>query len=554
MQQPMDQPARQGPAPQTRPWLRRMAGQGAAAWQKAALLAGIGALTLGIADLIGHSLPGDNFAEMPLADVVLVMGVALVLSLGFALRFAHTSRQRMHATELANRKLQLEIAEKGRAEVELRNSLEMSGRLGRILDDTSNEIYVYDVEMLRIIQANRGACNNLGYSLRELKKHRAYEIKPKIGEAAFLELLVPLCTGQTKHLVFETEHRRVDGSTYPVEVRLQLSTAETPPVFVEIVQDISERKRIEEELDAYREHLERQVALRTGELAETNQRLATTAEASAAASEAKSSFLANMSHELRTPLNAIIGITEMLIEDATASNQPDMAGPLHRVHRAGGHLLMLINDILDLSKIEAGRMTLNPDRFMVADLLADVMATARTLADKNGNVLELDVAEKLGVMTADPLRLRQILLNLISNACKFTQGGAVRVVAWRQPEPEGGTVHFAVSDTGIGMSDRQMQNLFAAFMQADSSTTRRFGGTGLGLAISRRLSRMMGGDVRVESELGKGSTFTLSLPLAGVSATGVRPFAARRAIVAEPPSRDATHHRNEIRAKDATTP
>jgi len=367
-------------------------------------------------------------------------------------------------------------------------------------------------------------------------------------------MIMPLWTSEQDRHVFETVHQRSDGSTYPVEVRLQLSRAETPPVFVEIVQDISERKRIEQERAAYREHLEQQVATRTAELAETNQRLALAAEASEAASEAKSAFLANMSHELRTPLNAIIGIAEMLIEDATASDQPEMSEPLGRVHRAGGHLLALINDILDLSKIEAGRMTLSPERFTLADMLADLMATARLLAEGNGNVLQLEAAENLGVMTADPLRLKQILLNLLSNACKFTRDGTVSVKAWRQPESTGGIVHFAVSDTGIGMSEDQMQRLFAAFMQADSSTTRKFGGTGLGLAISRRLSRMMGGDVKVESELGKGSTFTLRLPVVGASGIGALALVAPPSAAAEPANIPATHHHNGICAGDASTP
>jgi len=363
-----------------------------------------------------------------------------------------------------------------------------------------------------------------------------------------------LWTGECKRLTFETVHRREDGSTYPVEVRLQLSRAETPPVFVEIVQDISERKRIEQERAAYRDHLESQVALRTAELAETNRRLALAAAASEAASEAKSGFLANMSHELRTPLNAIIGFTEMLLEDATANNDTELSEPLSRVHRAGGHLLTLINDILDLSKIEAGRMTFSPERFTVTDLLADVVATARPIAEGNGNALRVEAADDIGVITSDPLRLKQILLNLLSNACKFTRDGAVSVKAWRQPDPTGGMIHFAVSDTGIGMSEDQIARLFAAFMQADSSTTRKFGGTGLGLAISRRLSRMMGGDVRVESALGKGSTFTLSLPVVGDFGTGALALVAPSSAAAEPVDRPAKHYHNGVCAGDASTP
>ncbi|MGR3715808.1 MAG: PAS-domain containing protein [Thermohalobaculum sp.] len=231
-----------------------------------------------------------------------------------------------------------------------------------------------------------------------------------------------------------------------------------------------------------------------------------------AATQAKSRFLANMSHELRTPLNAVIGITEMLIEDAEELGQDDSIEPLQRIFRAGKHLLHLINEILDLSKIEAGKMEFHIEEFDLPSLMRDVTTTVEPLAEKNGNLLTVACPEDLGAVRADQTRLRQIVLNLLSNGCKFTKDGKVSLDVTTETSGSAEQVVIAVSDTGIGLSQEQVGKLFEDFSQADSSTTRRFGGTGLGLAISRRLARMMGGDIEVESALGEGSTFTLRLP------------------------------------------
>ena len=231
------------------------------------------------------------------------------------------------------------------------------------------------------------------------------------------------------------------------------------------------------------------------------------------ASRHKSQFLANMSHELRTPLNAIIGVTEMLLEDAQAAAQPDQIEAHERILRAGRHLLALINDILDLSKIEAGKLELSLESVALVPMVEDVVATIRPLAAKNANQVEVDCAADAGVIQADPTRLRQALLNLASNASKFTERGRIRIAVTRQPDGGGRDwVTVAVSDTGIGMTAEQMAKLFEEFTQADASTTRKYGGTGLGLAISRRLCRMMGGDITVTSAPGQGSIFTIRLP------------------------------------------
>ena len=229
------------------------------------------------------------------------------------------------------------------------------------------------------------------------------------------------------------------------------------------------------------------------------------------ASQHKSQFVANMSHELRTPLNAIIGLTEMMFTNAARFGTEKATEPLRRVHRAATHLLGLINQVLDLSKIEAGKLELSPEMVALSPLVDDVVGTARQLAEQNKNRLVVDVPDNLGSLLVDPMRLRQILLNLLSNACKFTKDGEVALRV-RKVADGRRWVEFAVSDTGVGMTGEQQAKLFEDFTQADASTARRFGGTGLGLAITRRLARMMDGDVTVTSEPGKGSTFTARLP------------------------------------------
>jgi signal transduction histidine kinase len=229
------------------------------------------------------------------------------------------------------------------------------------------------------------------------------------------------------------------------------------------------------------------------------------------ASQHKSQFLASMSHELRTPLNAIIGLTEMMCTNAARFGTEKAQEPLRRVNAAGTHLLSLINEVLDLSKIEAGKLELNPEPVNLARLIDEVIGTAGQLAEKNQNRLTLEAQENVGALTADSMRLKQILLNLLSNACKFTKEGEVALRV-RKVTDGRDWVELAVADTGIGMTAEQQAKLFQEFTQADSLTARRYGGTGLGLALSRKLARMMGGDVTVTSEPGKGSVFTVRLP------------------------------------------
>ncbi|XYD11784.1 response regulator [Methylobacterium sp. NMS12] len=239
--------------------------------------------------------------------------------------------------------------------------------------------------------------------------------------------------------------------------------------------------------------------------------LAAAKDAAEEANRAKSEFLANMSHELRTPLSAVIGYSEMLQEEMEDAGQADLLPDMKKIEANARHLLGLINDVLDLSKIEAERMEVYPESLDVAATVRDVAATVEALVEKKGNALVLEIADGLGGAYTDATKLRQCLINLLSNAAKFTEGGQITLSARRQTDGEGDRLVFAVADTGIGMSEEQVTRLFQRFSQADASTTRRFGGTGLGLAITRAFAHMLGGDIAVESREGAGTTFTLTL-------------------------------------------
>jgi signal transduction histidine kinase len=237
------------------------------------------------------------------------------------------------------------------------------------------------------------------------------------------------------------------------------------------------------------------------------------------ANKVKSAFLANVSHELRTPLNAIIGYSEMLADDAALDGETEREEDLRQVLGAGSHLLSLINDLLDISRIEAGRMDVNVATSELGDLIGDLVPIARQLARKNGNTLELEMPSRPVMLRSDVQKIRQILLNLLGNATKFTENGTIRMVV-RAVRADGAPgVEFQITDTGIGMNEEQVGRVFESFVQADSTVTRKYGGTGLGLRISLRLAQLLGGDIRVRTREDEGSTFTLRLPTHAPQAT-----------------------------------
>lgn len=403
-----------------------------------------------------------------------------------------------------------DITRRKQAEEELTQSQQ---RLSFHLEHTSLAVIEWNVNF-EVVEWNPAAQAIFGYSKSEaIGRHAAGLIVPEHVKEQVNQVWQALLSqqGGTRST---NENVTKDGRVITCDWYNTVLLNDDGKVMgvTSLINDITERERVKAELRQAKEAAE-------------------------IANCAKSQFLANMSHELRTPLNAIIGYSEMLQEEAEDLEQEDFIPDLQKIHAAGKHLLGLINDILDLSKIEAGRMELYLETFDISAMAEDVVTTLQPLVDKNNNTLKIQFDNELGSMHADLTKVRQSLFNLLSNACKFTQQGTITLTVSRGRDGDGENfstriqdgesiatsssplpaispdwITFQVTDTGIGMTPEQMSRLFEAFTQADASTTRQYGGTGLGLAITKKLCQMMGGDVMVESEVGKGSTFTIHLP------------------------------------------
>jgi DNA-binding response OmpR family regulator len=306
------------------------------------------------------------------------------------------------------------------------------------------------------------------------------------------------------------QRERIEASLLKLNQELEKRVEERT---VKLSGTLKKLQEAQVELVQQKQQLELRVQERTAELAKSIEEAEQAKTEAEKANQAKSTFLANMSHELRTPMNAIIGYSEMLQEEAEDLGQEEFIPDLQKIHGAAKHLLSLINDILDLSKIEAGKMELFPETFEISNLIEDVVATISPLIEKNGNKLEIDLPANLGTMHTDLTKVRQSLFNLLSNASKFTEQGTISCKVSYYTQEERDWISFEVKDTGIGMTPEQIGKLFQAFTQADASTTRKYGGTGLGLAITKKFCQMMGGDIYVESKVGQGSTFIIQLPI-----------------------------------------
>ncbi|MDM8558725.1 response regulator [Candidatus Parabeggiatoa sp. HSG14] len=402
-----------------------------------------------------------------------------------------------------NQQLKTEINERKLVEAALER---LSRQTQLILESAGEGIFGINLQGNTIL-INPAAAKMLGYQVDELigrRQHNIIHHTKKDGMSYPIEecpIEAALLDGNTYHRDDEVFWRK-DGSSFFVEYM-------TTPIIEEgqitgavvTFSDISERKEAEATL------LEAKNAAENAKVVAENAKI--TAEA---ANLSKSQFLANMSHELRTPLNAIIGYSEMLQEEAEDLEQDDFMPDLLRIHSAGKHLLGLINDVLDLSKIEAGKMELHLETFDLEIAFNEVVNTVQPLMEKKDNTLKVLGNDELGKMYADMTKLRQILLNLLGNASKFTEKGLICIEVSRQVEDDEDWFRFCITDDGIGMTSAQQQKLFQPFTQADPSTTRKYGGTGLGLTITKEFTEMMGGNITVVSEFGHGSMFTILLP------------------------------------------
>ncbi|MGL6075255.1 MAG: response regulator [Fimbriiglobus sp.] len=465
-----------------------------------------------------HEDIDTQFSRIVYMWVIPTVGVAVVLSIGLIVAITHSlSRLARVANMLAEPNAETKIEASGSLEVkQLADSLQgmvsrlqdNSVRVQAILRSAGEGILVASADG-RIEEVNRAAVKMFGYDKPEdiiglpVQKLVADPLEPMVGSAQDV----------TKRTVESVRGLRADGTTFWLEVTLRPVVLKDRTLFAGVFRDVTAKREAEEQIRQLNEDLENRVNLRTSELAETNIKLEEALRQAEAASRAKDAFVANMSHELRQPLHIIIGFTEAMRDEAEDDGRPELIPDLNRILTAGRHLLELINDILDLAKIAAGRMELAIARFELPKLIEDVRTLVSPLAEKNRNEFLVDAPADLGSMTADERRVKQILLNLLSNAFKFTSEGTVTLQVRRVVSSNQAMIEFSVADTGKGMTPEQVQRLFQRFYQADSTTTREQGGTGLGLAITQSFNELMGGEpIHVSSLPGSGSHFVIRLP------------------------------------------
>ncbi|MEW6996588.1 response regulator [Colwelliaceae bacterium BS250] len=389
--------------------------------------------------------------------------------------------------EQQNKKLEVQNIELEQIQRKIANSEQ---RVSTIIQSSPDGIVTID-KVGTLQTFNFSAENIFGYTAKDILGKNIKILMPKdvaLEHDYYLEKYIPNSESNLVGQLREVIAQKHNGELFPIELAVEEVFIDNEIVFIGIIRDITARKKLEKEVQLAKEKAEQ-------------------------ANQAKSGFLANMSHELRTPMNAIIGYSEMLVEDAEDDGLDAMVDDLNKIRSAGKHLLSLINDVLDISKIEAGKMDLFLEDFSLSDVIKDVSSAAQTLIEQNNNNLTIELDDKLDVLHADVTKIKQILFNLISNASKFTHDGDITINTTYLNKNGVDMASISVSDTGIGIAKDKIDKVFKEFSQADESTTRNYGGTGLGLALVKHFCQLMGGTVSLESIVGKGSIFTCELPI-----------------------------------------
>jgi len=396
----------------------------------------------------------------------------------------------------------IDITERKQVEEALKESEE---RFKALYEHSPDAIFLTDIETGYIIDANHHASELLGKTFEEIIGMHQSKLHPlrfeECSKVAFQERVEKSKQSDKNHCV-ELLVLRSDGTEVPVEILSNVITVNGKPAMQGVFRDITERKQAEEKLINYGVYLEETVKQRTAELESAKER-------AESADRLKSAFLATMSHELRTPLNSVIGFSGILLQEKAGALNEEQKKQIGLIQLSGRHLLSLINDILDLSKIEAGQLLTNYESFNIQDVIQEVFKLQWTAARNKGLSLRFAKIPGIGEIVSDKQRVHQVLLNILNNAIKFTEKGCIRIDCHQDKD----SVKVEISDTGIGIKEEDLNKLFNPFIQVDNELTRTHQGSGLGLSISKKLMELLDGTIEVKSEIGVGSTFTLTFPL-----------------------------------------